>query len=88
MGRIVCVECKAVYHKIYNPEIKDGVCNICGNKLVLREDDSKKVVKQRYTVYRNMIEPILEYYGSRITKVDAAKDADVIYKEIISYLKN
>ena len=43
----VCVGCGATYHIKYNPTKVDGVCDACGEKLILRDDDKPETVQKR-----------------------------------------
>ena len=64
VGRRVCPKCKAGYH-ITNLKPKvDGICDVCGEKLVQRKDDTEETVKNRLNVYANQTKPLLEYYDS------------------------
>ena len=47
-GRRVCLRCGATYHVDANPPRIAGVCDICGDKLVIRSDDQPEVVKRRH----------------------------------------
>ena len=38
-GRRACLACGATYHVVYAPTKEEGVCDRCGEKLVLRDDD-------------------------------------------------
>src|SRR5699024_3399577 len=42
-GRRVCLRCGATYHVDANPPRIAGVCDICGDKLVIRSDDQPEV---------------------------------------------
>ena len=50
-GRRACLACGATYHIAYNPPKKEGVCDQCGEPLVLRKDDKPETVKNRLEVY-------------------------------------
>jgi len=50
-GRIVCLQCGAVYNINNNKPQADGVCDVCGSKLVVREDDRPEVIRERIRVY-------------------------------------
>lgn len=54
--------CGRVYHLVYNPPINAGVCDICGGKLFIRNDDKPKVIAQRLKLYHGESEPILDYW--------------------------
>ena len=38
-GRRACVGCGATYHIKYNAPKTEGVCDVCGKELILRDDD-------------------------------------------------
>lgn len=61
-GRRVCEACGASYHTIFKKPAKDGVCNLCGGKLVIRKDDEPETVLNRLTVYHEQTEPLKDYY--------------------------
>lgn len=61
-GRRTCVKCQAVYHMEYKPPQTEGVCDKCGAKLVIRDDEMKEAIKERLKVYHSLTEPILEHY--------------------------
>ena len=50
-GRRACLNCGATYHIVNLPSKKEGICDVCGEKLVLREDDKPETVKKRLEVY-------------------------------------
>ena len=41
-GRRACVTCGATYHMVYAPTKKEGICDVCGSELVLRDDDQRR----------------------------------------------
>ena len=46
-GRRVCLKCGATYHIEYFPPKTEGVCDACGDPLVVRADDKPEVVQAR-----------------------------------------
>jgi len=54
--------CGKVYHLVYNPPINNGVCDICGGKLFIRNDDKPKVIAHRLKLYHSESEPIFDYW--------------------------
>lgn len=64
-GRRVCLRCGATYHIEANPPRVEGVCDICGDKLVIRSDDQPDVVKRRQETYHEQTEPLKDYYESQ-----------------------
>lgn len=62
-GRRVCLKCGATYHVTNMPPTREGVCDKCGDALVIRKDDALDVVRDRLTTYHMQTEPLKEYYG-------------------------
>lgn len=87
-GRRACVGCGATYHLVYNPTKKEGVCNVCGEKLILRDDDKPETVQKRLNVYHEQTQPLIDYYNKKeaILTVDGTQDIDVVYNEITRVL--
>ena len=64
-GRRTCPKCKAGYHVKNLPPKVEGVCDACGEKLVVRKDDNPETVKDRLVVYHRETEPLIAYYEGR-----------------------
>lgn len=71
-GRRVCQGCGASYHVAANPPKQEGVCDLCGDKLVVRKDDAPETVKNRLEVYHAQTEPLKNFYEKlgNLVKVD------------------
>lgn len=61
-GRRSCKKCGASYHIVYKKPLKDGICDVCGEKLAIRDDDKPEVVKSRLEVYYVQTAPLKAYY--------------------------
>jgi len=59
-GRRVC-DCGETYHIVYNPPKKTGICNACGQKLYIREDDRPKIIRERLAHYKASAKPLFKY---------------------------
>ena len=64
-GRRACLNCGATYHIEANPPRVEGVCDICGDKLVIRSDDQPDVVRRRQETYHEQTEPLKGYYEAQ-----------------------
>ena len=51
-----------VFHIHANPPEVEGVCDVCGEDLFQRDDDTEAVVRNRLEVYRRETEPLEQYY--------------------------
>ena len=64
-GRRTCPKCKAGYHVRNLPPKVEGVCDVCGEKLVIRKDDNPETVKDRLVVYHRETEPLIAFYSDK-----------------------
>ena len=64
-NRRSCPKCGAVYHLESVQPRKAGVCDVCGAKLIQRDDDKEEVIRHRLEVYRKNTEPLLERYREK-----------------------
>ena len=64
-GRRVCLRCGATYHVVANPPRVEGICDICGDKLIIRSDDQPDVVRRRQETYHEQTEPLIDYYTAQ-----------------------
>lgn len=87
-GRRACLACGATYHIVYNAPKQEGVCDTCGESLVLREDDKPETVQKRLDVYHEQTQPLIDYYGAAgiLVTVDGTKDLNEVFKDIIAVL--
>ena len=63
-GRRVCA-CGASYHVEYIKPQVDGVCDRCGAKLYIRDDDREETVANRLKTYHAQTEPLKDFYAER-----------------------
>lgn len=87
-GRRACVGCGATYHIKYNPTKVDGVCDACGEKLVLRDDDKAETVQKRLGVYHDQTQPLIDYYTKSgvLKEVDGTVDMEDVFQAIVEIL--
>ena len=87
-GRRACVKCGATYHLQYAKPKDDGVCDVCGEQLILRDDDKPETVQKRLTVYHQQTQPLIDYYEKQnaLKEVDGTKDMEDVFADIVSIL--
>lgn len=87
-GRRACVGCGATYHVVYNPTKTEGVCDVCGEALILRDDDKPETVKNRLNVYHDQTQPLIDYYTNQgiLVEVDGTKNMDEVFADILKIL--
>ena len=64
-GRRTCKKCGGLFHAVFNPPARPGICDRCGGELYQREDDREEMVAGRLRVYENQTAPLKEYYRTR-----------------------
>lgn len=64
-GRLYCPECGRTYHERFSPPQRAGVCDVNGEKLLRRKDDTPEVVRQRLETYHRETKPLIAYYGEQ-----------------------
>ena len=64
-GRRVCEKCGASYHIQSKKSKVEGVCDLCGGKLVIRKDDEPATVLDRLKAYHEQTEPLVAFYRER-----------------------
>lgn len=87
-GRRACVSCGATYHVEFNPPKKEGICDTCGEKLVLRDDDKPETVQKRLNVYHDQTQPLIDYYAEAgvLKEVDGTKNMEEVFSDITAIL--
>ena len=83
-GRRSCVGCGATYHVEFNPPKVEGACDVCGEELVLRDDDKPETVKNRLAIYHKETEPLIEYYKAQglVSTIDGTQSMDKVSEDI------
>lgn len=87
-GRRACVSCGGTYHIVNIPPKKEGICDVCGGKLILRDDDKEETVKNRLSVYHKQTQPLIDYYSSKgiLKSVDGTCEMEQVFKSITDIL--
>ncbi|OGS06443.1 MAG: adenylate kinase [Elusimicrobia bacterium RIFOXYA12_FULL_51_18] len=89
-SRRTCSKCLKIYNLLTSPPAKEGLCDSCGAKLMLREDDNPDVIRRRIGVYKDQTEPLAAYYKGlgNFYPVKGGQDPEIVAAEIAAVLKN
>jgi adenylate kinase len=77
-GRRQCPRCGTLYNVNSQPPKQAGLCDLDGETLVVRDDDSEVVIRERLDAYERQTRPVLEFFrksGRRVVRVDAGVEA-------------
>ena len=85
-GRLTC-SCGKSYNLNDNnlkPKVTD-ICDVCGKKLVKRDDDNLEAFKIRFDVFLKNIKPLIDYYKdkNKLKVVNVNRDVNDIFREIL-----
>ena len=83
-GRRTCEANGHVFHVDFNPPEKEGVCDLDGSPLVVRDDDKPDVIRHRLDQYHEKTEPLVDYYDrqSLLRRIDGAASPDEVGAEV------
>lgn len=88
-GRRACLSCGSTYHMEHIPPKKEGICDKCGNDLVLRDDDKPETVLNRLEVYHKQTQPLIQFYEEKgvLKTVDGTKPMKEVFDSIVEILE-
>src|SRR4030043_1872364 len=61
-GRRTCKNCGAMFHLLFQPTKKEGICDRCGGMLYQRSDDKEETIRTRLKEYERQTAPLIQYY--------------------------
>ncbi len=88
-GRWTCRKCGAMYHQLFSPPKKAGVCDKCGGELYQRPDDTPETQRHRIEVYFDQTAPLIDYYRRKglLVEVDGQPGIDEIQAELLGVIE-
>jgi adenylate kinase len=83
-GRRVCTEGNHVYHVDFSPPEQEGLCDIDGSELIVRDDDNAEVIRNRLVQYHDKTAPLVDFYDGQalLNRVDGSMDPDRVGEAI------
>jgi adenylate kinase len=87
-GRRTCVKNGHIFHVELDPPKNEGICDICGAALVVRDDDKPEVIKHRLEQYHELTEPLVPFYEAhgRLRRLDGKLPPDEVSDRIRALL--
>ena len=88
-GRRTCRTCGTMYHLMFNPPKKDGICDQCGGELYQRDDDQEATIRARLQVYEEQTAPLIAYYREKglLRAIDGMGAIEKIFGEIVKAIE-
>jgi adenylate kinase len=88
-GRRVCAECGTTYH-IDQPPKENWTCDVCGGKVVQRDDDTEEAVMRRLELYEIETLPVIQFYRrtGALAHVDGSGETDDVFKRLVGTVES
>jgi adenylate kinase len=82
-GRRMCPD-GHTYHVDFNPPEREGVCDVDGKPLELRDDDKPETVRKRLATYHDQTEPLVDRYETAglLRRFDGTVSPDEVFGHI------
>jgi adenylate kinase len=77
-----------IFHIEFDPPEKEGVCDVCGEPLEVRDDDKPEVIRHRLDTYQLKTAPLIDRYESagKLRRVDGSLPPDEVGDRIRALL--
>jgi len=87
-GRRTCAKNGHIFHVDFDPPKNEGVCDICGARLIVRDDDKPEVIRHRLETYDEKTRPLIAFYEERgvLKRVDGSLEPDEVSNRIRALL--
>jgi len=87
-GRRTCKNCGAMFHLIFYPAKKEGMCDRCGGLLYQREDDKEGTIRTRLKEYQQQTAPLIQYYQEKkkLRSIPGVGEQNQISERIVNHI--
>jgi len=88
-GRRTCRRCERVWHVLYDPPSRAGICDDCGGELFQRDDDSEETIRHRLEVYAEQTSPLIAFYADEgiLIGIDATGPVEEVTSRAMAALR-
>jgi adenylate kinase len=88
-GRWLCEAAGHTYHEIAYPPRVPGICDICGSRLIQRDDDKPEVVRARLEKQLGALEDVVDHYRSAgvLQTVDGRRPIAAVSNDLLDCIE-
>jgi adenylate kinase len=88
-GRWLCEAAGHTYHETSHPPRVAGVCDICGSRLVQRDDDKPDIVRARLDKQLGAMEEVVGHYRAAglLQVVDGRQSIEAVTRDLLGCLE-
>lgn len=83
-------DCGEIYNLEFKKPKQEGICDICGSKLIQRKDDNEETITNRLKVYHEQSKDLIKYYEEKklIYRVELHANIDITEEMTKEWLAN
>lgn len=82
-ARRQCPECRRIYNLLSQPPLVAGQCDDDHAPLLVRDDDNEATIRRRLGAYKELTNPILQWYGKSMVHTVNGDDAPDKVREAV-----
>jgi adenylate kinase len=88
-GRRTCRQCGRIWHVLFEPPARAGICDDCGGELFQRDDDQEDTIRHRLDVYAEQTQPLIAFYADDgvLLGIDATGPVEEITERAMTALR-
>lgn len=88
-GRRTCRKCGRIWHEVFDPPTKSGICDVCGGELFQRDDDREETIRHRLEVYQEQTAPLASFYADEgiLLGLDATGPVEEVTERALAALQ-
>jgi adenylate kinase len=88
-GRRTCRQCGRIWHVLFEPPARAGICDDCNGELFQRDDDREQTIRHRLDVYSEQTQPLIAFYADEgiLLGIDATGPVEEITERAMNALR-
>jgi adenylate kinase len=88
-GRRTCRRCGRIWHVLFEPPARAGLCDDCAGELFQRDDDRELTIRHRLDVYAQQTQPLIAFYADEgiLLGIDATGPVEEITERAMAALR-
>jgi len=83
-ARRVCTNCGKDYNLLIKPPKNENKCDVCGGKLIQRNDDHEEAIVRRINIFHERTKPLIDFFKkrSKLVHIDASDPPETIFRNL------
>jgi adenylate kinase len=87
-SRRTCEKCGEIFNIVSMPPKVEGICDLCGGKLIQRDDDTEYAVKRRLDIFKEETIKVVDYFRKQgnLIEIDGEGSPEEVFQLVIKGL--